>query len=254
MIMLQELTSYLHNYLSCYNFQDFAPNGLQVEGRREIKRICTAVTASQESINAAIEYRADALLVHHGFFWRGEDSVITGIKKQRIAALLKAELNLMAYHLPLDDHPELGNNVLFGKLLNLTNIKAHKIQGQAVAIWTGDLLQVMPPDVLRLEISRVLQRDPLHVAAGLAIKPITRVAWCTGSAHDFITHAKDLGVDAYLSGEVAERTYDLARELDVHYFACGHYASERYGIKALGEHLALKFSLECQFVETNNSI
>ena len=252
MIERQELISYLDEFLNTGKYNDYAPNGLQVEGKSLIKRICTAVTASEEIIIQATEWQADALLVHHGYFWRGETPVITGMKKRRINHLLANDLNLIAYHLPLDCHLELGNNACLAKLLPLQSTATHKVGAVDNLLWSGLLKKPMSGDLLKDLLANKLNREPTHIAANN--KLIQSIAWCSGGAQDYIDDAKSLGVDAYISGEVSERTYYQAKELDIHYYACGHHATERYGVQALGQHLATAFKLEHLFIDSNNPI
>lgn len=252
MIASDELARYLNDYLACASFNDYAPNGLQVEGTKSIKRICTAVTASYDVIEQAIAFNADALLVHHGYFWRGEDPVITGMKHKRIAQLIKHNLNLYAYHLPLDCHPVIGNNACLGQLLELQDIQMHPAGKTANLLWTGALQAPLTMSQLSDLVSQKLMREPLCITG--STKPIQRLAWCSGGAQDFIDDAHRLGVDAYISGEVAERTYYQAKELGINYLACGHHATERYGIQALGSQLMKQFNLVHQFIDNDNPV
>ncbi|KGP63204.1 metal-binding protein [Legionella norrlandica] len=252
MITRDELSLYLLNFLDCSQFQDYAPNGIQVEGKDCIKRICTAVSASEEVITQAIEWQADALLVHHGYFWRGENPVISGMKRQRIAKLLNHNVNLFAYHLPLDCHPELGNNASLANLLLVESIAMHKVNHTENLLWSGKLPKAMPGKQFSEFLEQKLGRHPVHIPGNENL--IHSIAWCTGAAQDFIEEAYKLGVDAYLSGEVSERTYYQAMELGIQYFSCGHHATERYGIQALGIHLAHYFELEHLFIDSPNPI
>lgn len=252
MITRQTLVDYLHTLLACDDFNDYAPNGLQVEGRDRVQRLCTAVTASQAVIARAAALQADALLVHHGFFWRGEQPTITGMKGKRISALLNHQINLLAYHLPLDCHATMGNNAQLALRLDLKEVAMHKAGGTANLLWSGRLAEPLSTVAWGQKLSQTLGREPLIIACG--DKPIQRVAWCSGGAHDYIEEAVQLGVDAYFSGEVAERTYYQAKELGIHYFACGHHATERYGIQALGEHLAETFHLQHTFIDSDNPV
>jgi dinuclear metal center YbgI/SA1388 family protein len=247
-----ELTLFLHDYLACATFNDYAPNGLQIEGRASIQRICTAVTASQTAIQYALSMDADALLVHHGYFWKGEDPVITGMKRQRIGQLISNDINLYAYHLPLDCHLELGNNACLGRLFAAQKIQTYTAANTVNLLWTGTLTKSLSADQLSAYLHQVLQQQPLHM--GDTNKPISSIAWCSGAAEDLIVDAHALGVDAYLSGETSERTYYQAQELGIHYFACGHHATERHGIQALGNYLATRFGLEHQFFDSDNPI
>ncbi|MBA2656381.1 MAG: Nif3-like dinuclear metal center hexameric protein [Tatlockia sp.] len=252
MITRVELTAYLHDLLSCADFEDYAPNGLQIEGGMQIHRICTAVTASMDAINKAIAFKSDALIVHHGYFWRGEDPVLIGMKRKRIAELLKYNINLFAYHLPLDCHAELGNNACLGRLFNLESIETHKIAKTRDLLWSGTLAETITAKQFAVKIQKILGREALHLSG--SEKPIQKLAWCSGAAQDLIEHAHKLGVDGFLSGEVSERTFYQAQELGIHYFSSGHHATERYGVQALGKHLAAKYGLDYQFIDSTNPI
>jgi dinuclear metal center YbgI/SA1388 family protein len=247
-----ELSSYLNEYLNCDSFKDYAPNGLQVEGKDDIKVICSAVTASEEVIAIAAEKKADALLVHHGFFWRGEAPQLVGMKKRRVAKLLSSDMNLFGYHLPLDCHPKLGNNACIAKLLGMQSVKSHKAGNTTDLLWSGKLKKAMTVEDFAALVAKNLHREPLVVSGSK--DNIQNIAWCTGGAQDFIIEANDLNVDAYLSGEISERTYYQAKELGLHYFSCGHHATERYGIQALGEHLSKRFKLDHSFIDVDNPV
>jgi dinuclear metal center YbgI/SA1388 family protein len=246
------LLDYIKTYLHVDMFKDYAPNGLQVEGRANIRRIRTAVTASEAVIEQACLDDADALLVHHGYFWRGEAPEVCGMKRRRLGRLLQHDLNLLAYHLPIDCHPELGNNACMARRLGLVDIKMHMASNTPDLLWTGNLPKPLTASALTTELARLYQRVPQCVSG--TEKSIQHVAFCTGAAQDFIEHAAALGVDAYLSGEISERTYYQAHELGLHYFACGHHATERDGVRALGEHLAHRFGLEHAFIDSDNPI
>lgn len=252
MITQAELSIRLNQLLDCGRFNDYAPNGLQVEGKNEIQRICCAVTASDEVISQAADWQADALLVHHGYFWRGESPLIVGMKRQRISKLLLHDINLFAYHLPLDCHLKLGNNACLAKLFSINSIETHQAGGTNNLLWTGNLPQAMTHNELADFLSDKLKRQPLYIEGHE--KVLQRIAWCSGGAQDFIEEANRLGVDAYLSGEVSERTYYQARELGISYYACGHHATERYGIQALGDYLAANFQVDYLFLDSNNPI
>lgn len=250
-----ELKAYLADYLEVNQFNDYAPNGLQVEGRQEIRIIRTAVTASQTVIDKAVADKADALLVHHGYFWRGESPVISGMKQRRIKALLSNDLNLFAYHLPIDCHQVLGNNACLADQLKLKSAKGHMVQGTPNLLWTGELTSPQMPDAFQETLTQCFGQKPQFVLDEVdQPKPIKRIAFCTGAAQDLLTDAKRLGVDAYLSGEISERTYYEAKEQGIHYFACGHHATERFGIQALGAHLAEQFGLNHAFIDSNNPV
>ncbi len=249
MVKISELTHYTQQLMLVERFKDYCPNGLQIEGRQDILKIVTGVTASMALLEAAQQANADIILVHHGYFWRSEDARIVGIKRNRIAYLMKHDLNLMAYHLPLDAHPELGNNVQFGKLLGLNaidyagdeNLVAYAELENAITL--ADLLQ---------KIEDRLQRSAMVI--GDKNKMIKKVAWCTGAAQGYIETAAAIGADVYISGEISEQTTHQALETGVVYISAGHHATERYGIQALGEHLAAKFNLEHQFIDINNPV
>ncbi|GAA5217618.1 Nif3-like dinuclear metal center hexameric protein [Corallincola platygyrae] len=243
-----ELVSRLDELLSASKFKDYCPNGLQVEGPTEVSRIVTGVTASAELIERAIEMKADALLVHHGYFWKGEPEPITGIKANRIKALIKSDINLIAYHLPLDAHPELGNNAQLASLLGIEQQGVLGDPDTSVLAW-GQFNKPVSGAALASCLKEKLNRKPLHSSV---VDEISKVAWCTGGGQDFIEQAAEAGCDAFISGEVSERTILLSRELGIDYFAAGHHATERYGIKALGEYIAGNFGIEVNFVDIDN--
>ena len=248
MIDLFELEQYCNQLLGSDGFEDYCPNGLQLDaGRREIRRLVTGVTASQAAITAAEKVGADLLLVHHGYFWRGEPAPLTGVKGRRVRSLVSAGINLLAYHLPLDAHPELGNNRTLGDLLGIRQCRPL----DRGLLWQGELEDEQPA-VLAERITGVLGRVPLLITAG--DRPIRRVGWCTGAAQGAIVEAAAAGLDGFISGEISESTTHLARELGIHYFAAGHHATERYGVQALGRHLAEKFSLDHRFVDDENPV
>lgn len=249
---LYELETYLNKLLNISKFRDYGPNGLQVEGKVEVRKIITGVTASQPLLDAAVGLDADAILVHHGYFWKNEASVIRGMKKRRIATLLKHDISLFGYHLPLDAHPELGNNAQLAKLLG---IQVDGVMDERELQGVGNVGSLPEPQSLKAfgkQVADVLGREPLLIAGG--DKPIQRIAWCSGGAQSYIQQAFELGVDAYLSGEVSEHTVHSARENGIHYIAAGHHATERYGIKALGEHLSAQFGLEHIFLDLDNPV
>ncbi|MDO4776409.1 MAG: Nif3-like dinuclear metal center hexameric protein [Cardiobacteriaceae bacterium] len=247
MISRQALADYLQDFLACGEYRDYTVNGVQVEGKPEIRRMVSAVSASQAAIAYAVEMQADALLVHHGYFWKGEDAAVVGMKKRRLAALLKHDVNLFAYHLPLDQHPALGNNALFAKLLPLARVWQSKAES---LLWHGELAESMRLDGVRESLSAKLDFPCCHVGDGE--KTVQRIAWCTGAAQDFLQLAAQEGAQVFCSGEYAERTYHEARENGCAYMVCGHHATERAGIRALGEHLAEKFSLSVNYFDEKN--
>jgi dinuclear metal center YbgI/SA1388 family protein len=249
MVVLSDLEAYTNTLLNVQAFEDYAPNGVQVEGRPEVHRLVTGVTASRALIEAAIAWDADAILVHHGYFWRGEDPRVVGMKRARLALLLDHGISLLAYHLPLDAHPELGNNAQLARLLGLE--PEGKLDELGIGVY-GRLGEAMSADDLGGLIESALERAPLLVAGGP--DPVRRIGWCTGAAQDLIEAAATAGLDAYISGEVSERTTHVARETGIHYFAAGHHATERYGVQALGEHLAGELSIQHRFIDIDNPV
>jgi dinuclear metal center YbgI/SA1388 family protein len=245
----EDLTRYLDELLEAPKFRDYCPNGLQVEGRTEVRRLVAGVTASQALLDAAVARDADAILVHHGYFWRGEDGRVTGIRKKRLSTLLAAEINLLAYHLPLDAHPELGNNAQLAQRLGW---RPEGRFGEQDIAWLGCPEVQLTVGELARRIGGVLGREPLVI--GNAERPIRRIGWCSGGAQGYFEQAIALGVDAYVSGEISEQTVHLARESGTAYFACGHHASERFGVQALAVHLASRFGLECEFIDIHNPV
>lgn len=248
---LFELELFCSELLDSASFEDYCPNGLQVDaGSRQVQRVVSGVTASQALIDEAVSWQADLLLVHHGYFWRGEAPSLTGYKGRRVRALMQHGISLMAYHLPLDAHPELGNNRQLALLLELEDVQILPETGGL--LWWGKLPLPLVAAQLAGRISTALNRQPLYISAG--DKPIERVCWCTGAAQNYIEKAAANGMDAYISGEVSEQTVHLARELGIHYFAAGHHATERYGIRALGERLSKEFGLEHRFIDVENPV
>jgi dinuclear metal center YbgI/SA1388 family protein len=248
-MLLNELRDYNASLLQTSLFKDYCPNGIQVEGRTEVRRIATGVTASQQVVDAAITWGADAILVHHGYFWRSEDATITGIKKRRIAELLRHDVSLLAYHLPLDAHPELGNNTRLGKLLGLT--EQGRFGDQNIAC----LGELDPPQTLAQFAAWIggrLQRTPQVI--GDNARNIRKVAWCSGGAQGYFEEAIARGVDAFITGEISEQSFHIANESGVAFIAAGHHATERMGIKALGENLAERFGLEHKFFDQDNPV
>lgn len=244
-----ELVSYLDELLQSQRFKDYCPNGLQVEGSNDVKRIVAGVTASQALIDAAVERGADTLLVHHGWFWRGEDGRVTGFRKARLQAMLKHEINLIAYHLPLDGHPDLGNNAGLGKRLGWQS--EGRFGDQDIG-WTGHLEAPRRLADLQADVARELRRDPLVI--GQPDRRIERIAWCSGGGQGFFEEAVKLGVDAFLSGEISEHSVHLARESGVAFIAAGHHATERFGVEALASHVQELFGLSCEFVDIDNPV
>lgn len=241
-----ELEQLVNQQLNVTDFEDYAPNGLQVEGREEIRKIVTGVTACQALLDEAVKLQADAVLVHHGYFWKGESPIIRGMKRQRLRTLLVNDINLFGWHLPLDAHPRLGNNAQLAQLLDIS------VRGKVSSLvpW-GELEEPLSGEQLAEKITRTLGRSPLHCGeTGSAL--IRRVAWCTGGGQGFIDQAIEAGVDAFITGEVSEKTIHSARENGIHFYAAGHHATERAGIRALGEWLSQQAGLEVTFIDIDN--
>ena len=245
----EELVNYLDGLMMPGKFRDYCPNGLQVEGCSEVTRLVAGVTASQALLDVAVKQGADAILVHHGYFWKGEDGRVTGIRRRRMATLLANDINLLAYHLPLDAHPELGNNAQLA--LRLGWLPDGRFGEQDIG-WLGTVAEPCALSALAERVASVLERQPLVV--GDEARPIRRIAWCSGGAQGYFEQAIALGVDAYLSGEISEQTVHLARESGVAYLAAGHHATERYGVQALAENLARQFGITCDFVDLENPV
>jgi dinuclear metal center YbgI/SA1388 family protein len=248
----KEIVEYLNKLLNVTNINDYCPNGLQVEGKSNISKIITGVTASEMLIDAAIEQQADAILVHHGYFWKGESQVVTGLKKNRLAKLLKHDINLLAYHLPIDVHAELGNNAMLAKLLGITSVRAVESVKPKGVLMQGVFSTPISIDALKQLINLKLKREPLINETSSEL--ISSIAWCTGGGQGYIDIAAELGVDAFLTGEASEQTIHSSREFDIHFIAAGHHATERYGVKAVGEHLASQFDLDVEFIDIHNPV
>ncbi|APD50715.1 Nif3-like dinuclear metal center hexameric protein [Francisella hispaniensis] len=243
----KELENYLNNYFAIEQFKDYCPNGLQVQGDRDIKKVVTGVTASQKLIDQAIAENADAIIVHHGYFWKGESYPIVGIKYQRIAKLIKNGIHLFGYHLPLDGHPEIGNNILLAKKLGLSNLEFFETGSKPDISIIGSCDLDLENFVNLIE--NKLDRKPTIIATKQQNK---KVAICTGGAQDFIEYAYQARADTFISGEISERTTHTARELDINYIAAGHHATEKEGVKAIAELLKQKFNLESKFIDIAN--
>lgn len=244
-----ELVDAANQVMSPDRFQDYCPNGLQVEGRAIIRLLVSGVTASQALLEAAHAAGADAILVHHGYFWKNEAPAILGMKRRRLQLLLSHDINLLAYHLPLDAHPELGNNAQLARRLGLTVTGG--LQPVANPIGNvGELVTPLAAEAFAHHVGECLGREPQLIVAGA--HPIKTIGWCTGGAQSYIEQAAALGVDAFLSGEISEPTVHIARELGVHYIAAGHHATERYGVQALGNYLATRLGIVHQFVDIDN--
>jgi dinuclear metal center YbgI/SA1388 family protein len=245
----QQLVEYLDGLLQPAKFHDYCPNGLQVEGSAEVRRVVAGVTASQALLDIAVERGADAVLVHHGYFWKGEDGRVTGIRRQRLKTLLCNDINLLAYHLPLDAHPELGNNAQLASRLGWLPDGRFGEQDMA---WLGTTSAPTTAGGLVAQVASSLARDPMLI--GDPGCPVRRIGWCSGGAQGYFEQAIAFGVDAFVSGEISEQTVHLARESGVAYLACGHHATERYGVAALAAHLAEQCGLQCDFVDLDNPV
>jgi len=246
-----QLVAACDHQLRATQFKDFTVNGLQVEGREQVRRVMTGVTACQALLEEAVAWQADMVLVHHGYFWKNEPVPITGMKQRRIKTLLANDISLLAYHLPLDAHAEMGNNAQLAKRLGW------KVEGCLDGelgeglLWSGRLVTPQSVSALAQQVGVILEREPLVVEAP-SREPIERIAWCTGGAQDMITAAYEAGAQVFISGEISERTTHLAREMGIHYLAAGHHATERYGVQAMGEWLASEFGVEHRFVDIDN--
>lgn len=250
-LTLKELLKKLDQELQPALFKDYCPNGLQVEGCDEVRKVVTGVTACLDLIDQAVEKKADAILVHHGYFWRGEEPVITGMKRRRVEMLLENEISLIAYHLPLDAHATLGNNARLAELMGWSIEGGLDDSNTPIGNW-GKLSAGQSLDELGQHIKNNLGRTPLLIPGG--DHKIKTIAWCTGAAQSMIDKALELGVDAFVSGEISESTVHFARENGIHYISAGHHATERYGIQALGEWLARETGIEHEFIDIDSPV
>lgn len=247
-----QLQTWCDEYLQAAAFKDYCPNGLQVDGDKPISRLVTGVTASQALIDRAIENEAQAILVHHGYFWKGEPAPLVGIKGKRIRTLMQHGVSLLAYHLPLDAHPVVGNNAQLATLLDI-ELTGGLYPNEAYPIGNlGWLKDPVTPEDFANRIAEALHREPLHIASGR--KTIQKIALCTGAAQDMIEQAVIMQCDAFISGEVSERTTHLAKEWQIDYFACGHHATERGGVLALGKVIEQTFGIEVVFIDVDNPV
>jgi dinuclear metal center YbgI/SA1388 family protein len=246
----QQLAQAFDGLLQPERFKDYGPNGLQVEGREPVRRIVSGVTASRALIEAAIRADADALFVHHGLFWRGQDGRVTGWMKQRLALLLQHDLNLFAYHLPLDAHPQLGNNAQLGSVLGLHADARFGEQDLGFIGSPADAGAFATPAALAGHVGRVLGRSVTLVEGGAGA--LTRIAWCTGGAQGYFEAAIAAGAQAFITGEISEPQAHYARECGVSFLACGHHATERYGAPAVAAHVAAALGIEHRFIDIDN--
>lgn len=250
-IALTTLVEEAERYLNAARIGDYCPNGLQVEGRPQVRRIVSGVTASQALVDAAVDAEADVLLVHHGYFWKGENPCITGMKQRRLKTLLSHDISLLAYHLPLDLHPEVGNNVQLARQLEITVEGPLAADDPRSVGLIGSLAEAMSPRDFARRVQEVLGREPLLIEGPELVR---RVGWCTGGGQGYIDQAIAAGVDLYLSGEASEQTFHSARENGISFIAAGHHATERYGVQALGDYLARRFAIEHLFIDCPNPI
>ena len=252
---INKIVAFADDLLNAATCKDYCPNGLQVQGKQEVSKIISGVTASEALIRQAIDEGGDAILAHHGYFWRNEDQRIVGMKRQRLELLLGAKLNLIVYHLPLDIHNQLGNNAYLGTILGVdTTSKEVEILDQASKLgFVAELEKSMSCEELSKLLEDKIGRKPLHISYDSS-KQIKRIGWCSGAAQGFIQQAKDKNVDCYLSGEVSESTFHFVQEQKIHYYAIGHHYSETGGVQLLGNRLAQEFSIEHKFIDVPNPI
>lgn len=244
-MQLLDLCRFCDDYLQVEEFSDYCPNGLQVEGRAEVRRLISGVTASLDLIEAAIDLEADAILVHHGYFWKNEPAVLTGYKGKRIKTLMQNDISLLAYHLPLDYHPSVGNNAQLA-------LKMGWLVQQQGKLWRGELIEETDIDVVMDSVAERLNTEPLLIYG--SNRPVKSIAWCTGAAQSMIDDAITESVDLFMSGEISEQTVHVAKESGMHYIAAGHHATERYGVQALGQLVANRFGIHHQYVEIDNPV
>lgn len=250
-IALTTLLEEADRFLNAARIADYCPNGLQVEGRPQVRRIVSGVTASQALLDAAVEADADVVLVHHGYFWKGENPCVVGMKQRRLKTLLSNDISLLAYHLPLDVHPQVGNNVQLAAQLDITVEGPLDPENSKVVGLVGSLDEPMSARDFARRVQEVLGREPLLVEGSQMIR---RIGWCTGGGQGYIDQAIAAGVDLYLTGEASEQTVHSARENDISFIAAGHHATERYGVQALGDYLAKRFAVEHLFIDCPNPV
>lgn len=250
-VALSTLVEEADRYLNSARIQDYCPNGLQVEGRPQVMRIVSGVTASQALLDAAVEAQADLVLVHHGYFWKGENPCVVGMKQRRLKTLLRHDISLLAYHLPLDVHPEVGNNVQLARQLDITVEGPLNPQDSKVVGLVGSLAEPVTARDFARRIQEVLGREPLLIEGN---RMVQRVGWCSGGGQGYIDQAVLEGVDLYFSGEASEQTVHSAQENGISFIAAGHHATERYGVQALGDYLARRFAVEHIFIDCPNPV
>ncbi len=250
MATLTDIASYADDYLNVNEFSDYCPNGLQVEGQPHIQKLASAVSANLSVVERAIEWGAQCILVHHGYFWKNERAVIVGMKKRRLGALLNADVSLLGYHLPLDAHPVVGNNAQLAQRLGIDALKPLQKDKKTPIGNVGMLVSPVKIAEFVTLCERALDRQAIHIDGGPEI--VQKIALCTGGAQHMIEHAVECQADVYLTGEISEQTVHIARESGLHFIAAGHHATERYGAQALATHLADKFALEHRFFDEIN--
>ena len=247
-ISRNHLISTLDNLLQPNKFKDYCPNGLQIEGTQKITRIVSGVTACQALIDKAIALRADALLVHHGYFWRAEDPCLVGMKGRRISALVKSNINLLAYHLPLDGHLTLGNNAGLGRAMGLAEFSPINPLEPSLPVFMGEFEQAVPQSILVDRLTNALGRQVVSVLD----KSVKRIAWCTGGGQGYIDVAADAGADLFVTGEISEQSVHIARERGIGFIAAGHHATERFGVRSVGDWLADELGITHHFVDIDS--
>lgn len=252
MIGRETFSRYCHQLLAVDTIPDYCPNGLQVEGRAQISKLLVGVTACDELLMEAEAWGACAVLVHHGYFWKGEPEPLVGMKGRRIRRLMQNNINLFAYHLPLDTHVDMGNNAFLAKAFGLRNIRRLKAGGTEGLLWVGELSEPQAAVDFAALVEAQLGRKPLLL--GGAERVVRTVAVCSGGAQELLAQACDTGADVFVSGEASEQTMHIAREMDITYLAAGHHATERGGVQALGQHLAHRFVLSYKFVDIDNPV
>ncbi|BAP43531.1 NIF3 superfamily protein [Pseudomonas sp. StFLB209] len=250
-VALTTLVEEADRYLNSARIQDYCPNGLQVEGRPQVMRIVSGVTASQALLDASVEAQADLVLVHHGYFWKGENPCVVGMKQRRLKTLLRHDMSLLAYHLPLDVHPEVGNNVQLARQLDITVEGPLNPADPKVVGLVGSLAEPVSARDFARRVQEVLGREPLLIEGD---RMVQRVGWCSGGGQGYIDQAVLEGVDLYFSGEASEQTFHSAQENGISFIAAGHHATERYGVQALGDYLARRFALEHIFIDCPNPV
>jgi dinuclear metal center YbgI/SA1388 family protein len=251
-VLLGKLQTFLDDTLKPKAIKDYCPNGLQVAGASSITRLACAVTASRYAIEQAAACGAQALLVHHGLFWQGQSPCLVGVQYQRVALLLEHGISLLAYHLPLDVHLQYGNNAQLAQQLGIEVTAQHAIDGVNALLWQGRLSSPQSPASLIEQWQTGLARTPLLL--GDQHRLVQTLAWCTGGAQKYFQQAIELGVDAYITGEVSESQFHLSQETGVRFFACGHHATERYGVQALAQAAAAALDIDIQFIDENNPV